>query len=216
MKINQLILGIFLFPICLFAQETNSTKKHNIEFAINASRFVNDVFSLNNRAVDAGPYIFQFKFFKGTTAFRLGLGGNYQRSKNNDAVFVVRDDSDTRADIRLGFEKHVPLASKWDFYYGIDALYQYLKTETSVISDVDVVTTSIDSPSLGGGPIFGVQYRISSRIVLWTEASIYYSLSQETETTNSQNFPNFNEERKRENHFVTPRLPIALFFAIQL
>lgn len=219
MKINRIpFLLLFCFPMLLQAQETVTpkVKQHHVEMSVNATRFLNDLVSFNSRTIESGPYVIGGKIFKGTTALRFGIGGRFQKDRDNEEVTVVRERKITEINVRAGIEKQFSIGKRWVYYFGADFIYSNQLNENVVESDIDIVSTKTTSNIYGGGPIIGFQFNISDRIALWTETSIYYQYIRSKEDLTTLSAPEFDRRIRSVSHRGDAQLPVAIFFAIRL
>ncbi|PKP18682.1 MAG: hypothetical protein CVU05_13075, partial [Bacteroidetes bacterium HGW-Bacteroidetes-21] len=101
-------------------------------------------------------------------------------------------------DFRLGYERHEDLGKYFQFYYGIDMLTGYNYTVSHNMSTSqgtpDAISKTIEG---GGGPIFGVKFKINPRISIFTETSLYYTYSKRVI---DYKFPDSPENNIKELH----------------
>ncbi len=119
--------------------------------------------------------VLSFKLRKNKTSLRLGFGVNYINQKVEDNTSIQRNFLG-----RIGIEKQVDLTKKWQCFYGLD-----FKLKTGTVKE-----SNDDDPyrwdGIGLSNFLGIQYRLTSRLILQTEASI--QLSQTTIRNSNQFF----------------------------
>lgn len=111
--------------------------------------------------------VVSYKFVKNKAALRFGIGGKYKQQKSEDNT--DNKSTQTNFSARLGLEKIVDLTDKWQYYYGAD-----LKAHKGKIKE-----NFSDEPYQWYGVnlsnFIGIQYRLTPRLILQTEASLLFS-----------------------------------------
>ena len=186
------------------------------EITINATFFIKEFLSFDSEIINpVSPFLITYKHIKNFNAFRFGIGWNIEKSSEEQAFGGGElEDKTNEVELRLGYERQVPLAKRWMVYLGLDGTYGKFKDVTTFDSGFDVVTTTTDQNSYGGGPVLGIQFFINKRMSLSTEGAMYYIYSNTEERITSQGFPDVNSTRKIENQQFTFNLPTSLFFGI--
>lgn len=110
------------------------------------------------------PEVLSFKVRKNKIALRLGMGAQYNKQK-------LEDESNAQNNIlfRIGIEKQIDFTKRWQCYYGID-----LKVNVGKI-DFDFDDDPYKWHRIGLASLFGIQYRLTPRLILQTEASLQFS-----------------------------------------
>ncbi len=205
------------------------------EFNVNATGFVANYFSLGSGPSSNNPYIFGYKRLFENSAFRTGF--NYNSRSSNTLVNPQQPRSNFSSkniDIRIGFEFRKPLSNKFMWFYGIDATSNYNLNKSKNVqtffkgsfNETSVTQLSLNSgTSFGGGPIAGLQWNISKKIVLFTEARAYFNYSENHTNTNWEgvtdllrnNFQGNFESKDNVDYFKNFDLflPIDLFVAFK-
>lgn len=146
MKVVSIILFVLFFSYSCACQNKDSLLKHEIGIDITNT--------LSFLKKNSQSYLLNYRYhFSKKSALRAGLNLDIS---NDDASGIYPS-------VKLGYQRNQYL-EKWNFYYGADLTYSYYKSTA-----IAVVTQRY-----GIGPLIGVQYHLSKRISLSTEASINY------------------------------------------
>ena len=115
----QKLISILAFSFLAFsvkAQEAAPEKERSplsFEAGVQANTLFARLFN-NSNSSSGNPYLFTGKLVSGSTAFRLGAGGNRSRDEKTQDGFA---DSQTTlnqgVDLRLGVERRYVLGKKW-------------------------------------------------------------------------------------------------------
>jgi hypothetical protein len=102
------------------------------------------------------------------------------------------------------------------FFAGVDITNSFIFNWTKVNSSTDIITTSNNTWSIGGGPVLGIQVNFGKHISLFTETAFYYNYASTTSKTSSLNFPELNSNKisdiEQTGKFL---LPTSLFFVFR-
>jgi hypothetical protein len=77
-----------------------------------------------------------------------------------------------------------------------------------------VVTTSLETISFGGGPVVGIDFMVSKRVKLGTETSAAFMQSNEVQTVDFSNSVLNDSEDKTRNLGFTFDLPTSLYLIL--
>jgi hypothetical protein len=198
---KKLILAL-LFPVSLLAQDNIAAdKKH--EIGINATMLVKQLVALSNINPPTLPYALTYKYITGKNALRFGIGASVTRDKSKSRAFsaplqnypsVPTYINKTIADIRLGYEIQFPVEKRFIGYLGADivATYDREKSYSITISDnlpsyytYNKSTVNNTTFRVGGGPVAGFQFFLTSRLSLFTEVPLYFTWGKTAVNTNS-------------------------------
>jgi hypothetical protein len=166
--------------------EPLSSKKFNHQVGVQINELIRQIFNFNNsNSVNTNPYLLTYSLNHVRTGYgvRLGVGYNYQAFTNDDGISRRTTDLDDLR-TRFGVEKCFVLSPKWSAGVGLDAVYNLNNNYTkSTIRGFDTVTTTTTSKisSLGGGPMVWLRYHITSRILIGTESSYYYTTGTQSD-----------------------------------
>lgn len=194
-------------------------KKASHELFINTTFFIKQIVSLSNANLEVSPYILGYKVFldkKKQHGIRVSVGGDFGKKKELPDSSFVRIDKTTSIDYRVGYEFRYPISKAWTFFTGVDFRNSYIGNSSKVNSSIDIVNTSENGFSIGGGPVVGIQVNLHKRISLFTETAFYYAYTKTKTKTSSSNFPELNTDRVvSEEHKGSFLLPTSLFFVFR-
>ncbi len=138
------------------------------------------------------PYFLTYALNSTKTGVGLnfGLGYSYSSSSNGDP-FTPRTTTNNSLSMRAGIEKKFTIGKRWLSSYGLDFLFDESldKTETTFNPGVGLsnkTTTEFTTSGTGLGPRFTLNFLISNKIILGTEASYYYRASTSTQKVTNQ------------------------------
>jgi hypothetical protein len=231
-----ILLSFFYFP-AFSQEEVKEPKKTDFYVGLQVNQLIKEIVNLssNNTPVD-NPYILILSVRKPKTGWGIdgGFGYNFEN---------IKDDSDPanhKSEInkffyRVGISKNVMIAKKWTAGAGIDFAgdYQVDKTTTVSVTDfgfqVDSLVSDVKSvtKSFGGGIRLNLGFHITSRIILGTEATLYYlqsNIKRDVYATEYTTFPlGGGQDSKTEtaDHVNTNKgtfsiaAPIAIFLSVK-
>jgi hypothetical protein len=188
-----------LFSSSLLAQTvdpiSNFNKNYQVQAGINVIGFVRQFvnFSGSNNNISTSPYSINLKAFKKLAkqdafiGIRLGSGyvssfSTYENQTTTGSTLIET------LDFRAGLEYQKTITKRWVGYVGLDYIFQNgtNKYVTNIINlGSPIVNTTTDNTSVvmnGGGLVFGMQFYVTKRIALATEATYYYSDSWSNNT----------------------------------
>lgn len=150
------------------------------EIGVNGTTLLSNLLSLNQDTDTKTPYAIYVRKHNAHSTWRLDFNTSYSTSNDVDINGIFRELADSKTDIRLGVEKMVKLSEKFSFGYGLDLLGNY-QTNNSLVSGF-----FIDQTTVGGGlgPVIRVNFKLSKRIILSTESSLYGTMSRVTKSGN--------------------------------
>ena len=146
-------------------------------------------------------------------ALRFGVGTTFKESEKSVETF---DDTETvkdlTLDLRAGYEFRNSFGNRWIGYFGADFIYTRIVDEQINDSGFDVVTISNNQSGIGGGPVVGLQFQLTEKLMLGTEGAFYFSQSETRSRTEFQNFIEFNTETEiTEDKEIITYLPATLY-----
>ena len=220
MKIFYTIL--FSFVTCM-AQSQKSNYSidefypYKNEIGINFTNVLGNVLSLNPENASS-PYGLTYRRHMGKISFRSAINVNITNTSEDDfsnGLFIRRTLNILKSDFRIGLEKQLVLNKRFLFSYGLDLLGA-IGNEKSEIQDFNLGgrTFTSDDKTFGGGlgPVLRLEYKISDRIYLSSESSMYGFLSQ-TKSSLTVNGVK-DEDTKSSDSSLILVLPQSLFFNI--
>lgn len=228
MKQLLLTVTIALLATTLQAQkskrgfEIDSTwrNKTHYELGLNVSEFIKTFIvpnNNNNLGANATTYLLSFKsIFKCGAAVRFGLGGRISdKDTQSDSFTGTLNVKNNQVNTRLGFEWQFNLGRRWNTYAGADIIYSNGKQSSETFSTPpNKFITSSTVRAFGGGPVVGIQFRISKRISLLTEAALYAQKITSTDKQIDTSFPANNTQTKTVEKNISFIVPQSLFLII--
>jgi len=184
--------------------------KHSI--GLNATGLLNNILnpdSEDNRM----PFLITYDLIMDKLVFRAGIGPEFM---SETVVHEGFTDSQKRTDLqldgRLGAGFRVVDDVHWNINAGLDIVGRYAVEKTTDDTGFDKVTDEVESQRIGGGPFVQIDYKISPRVSLGTEAALYFSHKQTTHTELFENFPDFNNQlSKTTGTQLDTFLPTSIF-----
>ncbi len=177
----KLLLGVIVLFNCAFcvAQDINPNAGKKYQLGFNTTNFIKKVISPSSQVLSRdpdNPYLLTFKYFL-TNKQAIRFGGNYSYQYLHGNINGPNTDASLKthiADFRLGYEINGFITNKWQYYWGLDALYS-VEAFKNHRSNTGNSTYDINSltRSVGGGPVVGLQYNITKRISIATESKAY-------------------------------------------
>lgn len=113
---------------------------------------------------------------KSRWGIHAGVGFNLIQLKDNDDI-TDRKTLITTVSSRIGLDRYFDLSSRWQVGFGIDGIYQLSEniTNTQVVSfDTIDVENRITNQRSGGGLRGFARFKLSERVMLGTESTLYY------------------------------------------
>jgi hypothetical protein len=155
------------------------------------------------------PYLITYAVNSITSGWGLncGLGYTHEEVRNEDPFNPFKT---TINDLffRLGVERKVAIGEKWMTSYGLDILRESEKNITES-SQSGTFKTETRNSGTGMGLRFTLNYSISEKILLGTEATYYYKWMKE-----SRKGTDIPEETEKSKQFIFT-VPIALFLMLK-
>lgn len=217
-KLFSFWIVIFLFQVQALQAQTNSSemffaddKRH--EIGVNITTVLFSALGNSSTQIDPGrfPWSYKYRFKKGN-AFRLGVGVNF-KAENED--FRQFSSFNQFASLRMGYEWRVYLDKRWLSYLGLDVLGDLSDEQAIVSNQFDFTVIRLTSIGVGGGPVFGIQFAASNRIILGTEASIYGIYSERVRTETFTNNPDSNDRIESSQISGELSVPRWLYLSIR-
>ena len=187
------------------------------DVCVNTTFFIKQIPNFSSNTLEISPYIIAYNFFPVKNhGIRVAIGGSFSQSNTNPDSTFVQITKSSEIDYRVGYEYRHFFGKYWVFFAGVDFINSYNTNSTKINSSTDILTTSNNTWSIGGGPVIGIQANISKRISLFTETAFYYKYASTRSRTTSLNFPDLNESRITDiEQTGTFLLPTSLFFVFR-
>jgi hypothetical protein len=199
--------------------KSNKKKKWKMEndVCVNTTFFIKQVINLSGTSLEISPYIVGYNFFPVKShGLRVAVGGSFTHSNTNPDSTFVQISKTSEVDYRVGYEYRYFFGKYWTFFTGVDFTNSFIVNYTKVNSSTDIISTSNNTWSVGGGPMIGIQANIGKHISLFTETAFYYKYASTRNKTSSLNFPDLNVNQisdiEQTGSFL---LPTSLFFVFR-
>lgn len=208
MKKRFITIGIICFGFAFGYSQNRAFygKKH--EIGVNVTGLISNVLSLNQNQNELTPYVVAYRLHQKKFSIRFDLNSVYQSNNIFDINGTFREGSTSNTQLRAGYEKIIVLNKKFAFGYGLDLLGSYGNSD-SFVSGFFIDRTIV---SFGGGPAIRMNFKLSERIVLSTESTLYGRIMRETTNDNlgAASPPDIT------NYKVELKEPLSLYITILL
>lgn len=166
-------------------------------------------------AFNQNPYFLTYKFIFKDFALRAGVGGQLDQTESfidgtSDKVIVEKSNFDWR----VGIEYRLPIGKKWLGTFGVDYVNKQTFDERISDSGFDRVVMADNQVGIGGGAAIGLQYALTPKLMLGTEAAFYYMNLERTITTTFVTLPQFDTDPEITNNKITQSLLPASIYII--
>ncbi|MFK8009723.1 MAG: outer membrane beta-barrel protein [Saprospiraceae bacterium] len=187
-------------------EETKKERKFFNEIGIGTS-IITQFFKGEENSIIQNPYFFTYKFIYGNFALRAGLGGKLDESESfidgtSDKLTLKKSNFDWR----IGLEYRMPIGERWLGTFGADYVAKKTFDERVSNSGFDKVVIADNQVGSGGGLAIGVQYALTPKLMLGTEAAFYYLNVERKQMTTFENLPEFNTDPEINNNRITQSL----------
>ncbi|MEX2233776.1 MAG: hypothetical protein WD824_16545 [Cyclobacteriaceae bacterium] len=162
--------------------EVTAQKRSNHYVGIQANQLVRQLFNFGGSTSSINnPYLITYAVnsVRSGWGFNCGLGYTHMEVREEDP-FNPRETAINDFFIRLGVERKVLIGEKWITSYGVDILRESQKNITESNSQPGNFKTETRNRGTGIGLRFTLNYNISEKILLGTEATYYYKSMKET------------------------------------
>ncbi|MFZ1523927.1 MAG: hypothetical protein WAT22_03860 [Saprospiraceae bacterium] len=219
MRILHFFIFLTLATAVVAQKKSNTFYNFKNQLGINFTNVLGNVLSLNpNNA--SSPYGLSYRRHYATSSFRSAINGAIKSTNTtefNSNDFLNKTLKTTEVNFRAGLEKHLPLYSKMMMTYGADILLGYNKEHSNVstffsqgqsrnfVSDMNTYT-------IGFGPVLRLEFKISDRLHLSTESTLYGLYGKTSETLSINGI--LSDEPKKQVSSLRLELPQSLFFNI--
>lgn len=174
---------ILILGLQVNAQETKTEQRH--ELAFNASQFISNYLNFNGFAQTNNNYLLTYKYDLGPMRLRTGLNAFAQNSNRTDNW--GNDFSSHNINFRIGVEKQKEISRKFSAFYGVDIVSMWSgskQTQDNIeLFDgnevVEVSRSQLNTgESYGIAPVVGLQFKMTNRLSLYTEARAVFAYSE--------------------------------------
>ena len=211
-------------------------KKYNHYVGVQANELMRQLFNFseNNTEID-NPYFLVYSISKSNGwGAHAGFGYEYDRTVDK-LVPINRETKVEKFDYRVGVEKKFMLGRRFEGGVSLDFAGSHELDKTTNVTVVNLgsqvdssVSTVTDKVTIfGGGPQFSLSYHITEKILLGTEATMYFLKGKKKEnvrvfntvidlfnnTVISSNTSNFNSETDTDS--FERAIPVTLFLIVK-
>lgn len=222
---------------CNAQNEIPKAKKFNHYAGIQANELLRQLFNFSNTNTTINnPYTIIYSLIPANSGWGYHIGLGYKYSWINDKNAAVGKVSKVN-DLfyRIGIEKKITLGKRFEVGVALDFAGSYQQDKTSSLSvtnlfnSVDSSATTVTDKiiSYGGGPQASLGFHITDKIMLGTEATLYYKSQKNkqniliidtvTEIFNNNNkvinTSNFNTEI--DSNTLSISIPLSLFLIVK-
>lgn len=181
-------------------------------FGVEANQLIRQMFNFGgNSSQVINPYLIQYALNATSTGRGFTLGFNYNRSHLKDnPVTTPRESLERNIFWRMGYDRKVNWGKRWRTVRGFDLILGSVTMLTTTSSQSGpTLEIATRSSSWGLGPRFGLQFNLSSRVVLATETTAYLQF-----TTHKQSLTaSPSSWQKRSDFHIT--LPTTLLLTVR-
>lgn len=219
MKLKLLFYALF-FSNFLLAQEETTIKEYGLD-----ALFFNRFLPLDNQIGTVSPYLFNYRKSTGDRFIRRNFDIDFSGVVNKSDNEPNRNSIDLDIDMLFGWGKRRNVYKDFYLYIGADVLIEpeYTSTDTEEERNLNGVLTRFDSQrrvyglSSGIGPSLGVQYQITDRIGIFTEAAFYFNVFYSNEKFESKEnpFADFKKQSFGFNKRFTLPGNLVLFYSFK-
>lgn len=202
---------------CSLAQEAQVDRKSDHYVGIQANQLLRQIFNLGgNNAVVNNPYLMTYAVNNKTTGVgvNLGFGFTYDQRVTDDQ-FVDRTTTTSDLFFRFGFEKKSTLAPKLIISTGVDLITEFNKSETNtgdLTQPGGDFSSGTKSSGFGGGPRVSLNYAITEKIIVATEANYYFKSFSIKDFSEGSGF---NDSNKRQLKTFRLNVPAVIFLILK-
>jgi len=212
------------------------TKKFSHYVGVQANELMRQLFNFSesNTVVD-NPYFLVYSISK-SNGWGLHAGFGYQYDRIVDKLVPInRETKVEKFDFRVGAEKKFMLGKRFEGGISLDFVGSHALDKTTNVTvvtfgsqiDSSVTTVTDKVTGFGGGPQFSLSYHITEKILLGTEATMYYLKGKKKEnvrvvntvidtfnnTVVNFNTSNFNSETDTDS--FKRAIPVTLFLIVK-
>ena len=188
----------FIFVACSFLSsfcQEATPKKTDVYIGVQFNQLIRQLLNFSNTGTAINnPYLVTFAANSSHSGNGINFGIGYTFNEINDGdAFTSRETKINDLFVRAGYEKKCSLSAKflvsWGFDIIIDRQKNKTKTDDNSANDLQVETSHTINGT-GVGPRFSLNYNITDKILIGTEAN-YYWKSGKDERSNKTTFTTF-------------------------
>lgn len=208
-----ILLSVVLMSGSLAGQaESFKLMKGKLDVGMNVTSVLSS-FTGNGSFLEAQDLPLFFRFNKGNSAIRFGLGG---RSRSNEffdnIAFTTRKTNDVNFYSKVGLEKNFEQTNRWCMHGGVDFVGGYSLENASTFVGNNQIEIHRSVVSLGVSPFIGLKFALTPSLYLSADANLTYALniSSDKEFLNG-NSSSAMQPRKEELETFEINPPLFLY-----
>ncbi len=206
---------VSIFIIKLTGQDANQFYKYKRALGINVTNILGNIFSLNPSNTTS-PYSISFRKMGTKGGLRTGLDFLYKTSEESSFNILSSTNTQRQMLASIGYEWYLPIQKRFLFAYGFDVIgtIKNDKLINNTINNNNIITftSNFRGFSLGTGPVLRFEFKVSDRMYLSTESSLYVTYSQSSRKFDDGLFASTDFKSKTVNAELA--LPQTLFIQI--
>ncbi|MFK7808565.1 MAG: hypothetical protein AB8F74_12240, partial [Saprospiraceae bacterium] len=198
MKI-KITLTLLFFAILVSSTYSQSVKTDTFYRAAGIdATFINNFLPFDNTIGSRGKYLFHYIKFKKTGkftrhAFDIDIFGRFENNESD----IDRDDARFNIDYKISRGKKRRVFKRGYIWYGTEAAVDYFLNQRAVIDpndpDGESFNTNLDQTiSASIGPFLGLEFKLSKRVSIYTEAGIFLNFVYGIDSFDSEFTPENN------------------------
>ena len=221
MKAIFLLISVL---ICsqLYGQEEKAevvffpTEEKTTEIGLNVTSVISSFVGSNDGTIDPGSYPLIVKIAKDHKAWRLGLGMDFKsRQERGTFGFGFNTTSTSSVFTKFGREWRHLVAKRAVAYFGVDVLLSYTSEKSEVFTSTDEVSLQLNDIGFGAGPVYGIQWALSERMLLSFEGSFYGIVTRSHVKEEFEQNPIFNKDETNWLADVEMNMPQWLYLVVR-
>jgi opacity protein-like surface antigen len=185
--IQKTLASLALACLCAAASaQTITPAQPKVRYVgLQANQLLRQLFSFGNSTAVNNPYLLTFSVNRDSVGpgLNLGIGYTFDEVKTGDAVFERVTKLNTLA-FRIGYDYKYALSRKFITSAGIDFLVRRSSSDSEVTSNDQFNKSKINSNNkdtgFGFGPRATLNYHLTDRLLIGTEATWYFTSSKNT------------------------------------
>ncbi len=158
--------------------EKNDKKRFEHYLGVQINPLLRQLLTIGTVPNTNNPFLLNYSLNNTSTKWGLhaGVGFNFDQVKDNDDI-TDRKTLISSVSSRIGIDKYCVLSNRWQIGFGVDGVYELSEniTSTQIISFDTITTENRITTQRSGGGIRGVaRFKLSDRVLLGTESTMYY------------------------------------------
>lgn len=207
----------------IFGKAAAQEQKDHSEFeghylGLQGNELLRQLLNLGNAGLPDNPYFINYSYTSAegnglNIGFALSSDGFTQQNGFNSVKTEIDNFS-----IRIGYEKRERISKRFFYSAGIDLLLDRFANLTITDDNFgsNEISTEAKTSGWGLGPRFMLNYQITDRLIIGTEANYYFkSLTEKFETV-VPNFPSNNLSEESDIKKFKFAVPSVLWITIRL